>query len=209
MYSRSRSRSRSRKHKEYAAPYHRDKGLFLLVTPFTAAPLEVRDRMGEEVRTEEVDQDSLLLLLGSGLPAWLLEGTDGARLFHSPSHAVPSLPTHLSQRTTLARMKVRGGPAEDTASFNLLRFLPRTLFRCRAVALLNFSWLRMRRAGQGRLVRIAAILKKFSDCCEGSELCSTSASWSSLLKSQCEEGKYYCWMSCLDLPSNCSLVTPS
>jgi len=42
----------------------------------------------------------------------------------------------------------------------------------------------------------------------GSELCSssTSASWSALLKAQCEEGKPFCWMSCLDLPANCSLA---
>ena len=94
---------------QYAAPFHKDKGLFLLVTPFTASPLEVRDRRGGRVGTEEVrQQDSLLLLLGSGLPAWLLEGTEAAGLLHAPSHAVSSLPASLSHRTTLARMKVRG-----------------------------------------------------------------------------------------------------
>ena len=94
---------------QYAAPFHKDKGLFLLVTPFTASPLEVRDRRGERVSTEEVGQhDSLLLLLGSGLPAWLLEGTEAASQLHVPSHAVPSLPASLSHRTSLARMKVRG-----------------------------------------------------------------------------------------------------
>ena len=92
---------------QYAAPYHRDKGLFLLLTPFPGDPLLVRDRRGQEVMTEKVGEDSLLLLVGSGLPHWLLEGREAARLFHSPPHAVPSLPPGLSHRTTLARMKVR------------------------------------------------------------------------------------------------------
>ena len=91
----------------YAAPFHRDKGLFLLVTPFPGDPLVVRDRRGEMETTQEVAHHALLVLLGSGLPGWLLEGREGASQLHAPPHAVPSLPAHLSHRTTLARMKVR------------------------------------------------------------------------------------------------------
>ena len=42
---------------QYAAPFHRDLGLFLVVTPFPGSALVVRDRRGEVVSTEEVRQD--------------------------------------------------------------------------------------------------------------------------------------------------------
>ena len=98
---------------QYAAPFHRDLGLFLVVTPFPGSALVVRDRRGEVVSTEEVRQDGLLVLLGSGLADWLLEGSEAATLFHAPPHAVPSLPAHLGQRTSLARMKVRLEDCQD------------------------------------------------------------------------------------------------
>ena len=103
----------------YAAPWHRDKGLFLLVTPFPGVPLLVKDRRGEMVSTEEVDQHSLLLLLGTGLSDWLLEGRETTSKFHAPSHAVPSLPSVVSHRTTVARMKVRA-PASPPRTLRLV-----------------------------------------------------------------------------------------
>ena len=37
-------------------------------------------------------------------------------------------------------------------------------------------------------------------------LCATDLSWSGLQKAQCDEGKAYCWMDCLDLPTTCSMA---
>ena len=62
------------------------------------------DREGEIIRTDGLGPDSVLVLVSSGLPAWLLEGTREADMFHASSHAVPAL--HSEHRTILARMKV-------------------------------------------------------------------------------------------------------
>ena len=38
----------------YAAPFHTDKGLLLMITPFQEHPLQVKNKEGEIVETGEV-----------------------------------------------------------------------------------------------------------------------------------------------------------
>merc|ERR1719184_212493 len=64
-----------------ALPYHTDNGLYVLDT----------------------GDDTVLLLLGTGLTKWLLPSSS----LHAPAHGLPSLPTSLtSPRTVMARMTV-------------------------------------------------------------------------------------------------------
>ena len=39
---------------EYAAPFHTDNGLLLIITPFQEHPLQVKNKKGEIVETGEV-----------------------------------------------------------------------------------------------------------------------------------------------------------
>ena len=91
---------------QFAVPYHKDRGLFLLVTPSRSGPLLVRDSHGEVIRTDSLQADSVMVVMSSGLSDWLLEGTREAEMFHASSHAVPALASHTEHRTILARMKV-------------------------------------------------------------------------------------------------------
>ena len=48
----------------YAAPFHTDNGLLLMITPFQEHPLQIKNKMGEIVDTGEVrdlDLSSLLI----------------------------------------------------------------------------------------------------------------------------------------------------
>ena len=38
---------------------------------------------------------------------------------------------------------------------------------------------------------------------ETSSLCKDAGDWSRLQRQMCEDGQAFCWMSCLDLPSEC------
>ena len=59
---------------QYAAPFHTDNGLMLLLTPFQEHPLKIRNCQGELLITSHLSDDSIIVILASALPNWLLKG---------------------------------------------------------------------------------------------------------------------------------------
>ena len=59
---------------QYAAPFHTDNGLMLLLTPFQEHPLKIRNSQGELLITSHLSDDSIIVILASALPNWLLKG---------------------------------------------------------------------------------------------------------------------------------------
>jgi len=88
-------------------PYHTDNGLYLLLTPSDVSPLMIKHRDGSTHKMD-VSDDSIIMLLGTGLTSWLLPNH---HLFAAP-HAVPSL-APLAIRTVLATMKVAPNSARN------------------------------------------------------------------------------------------------
>merc|ERR1712126_560743 len=85
-----------------ALPYHTDNGLYVLLTPSSSLPLRALSKNGT-MHVLDTGDDTVLLLLGTGLTKWLLPSSS----LHAPSHGLPSLPTSLtSPRTVMARMTV-------------------------------------------------------------------------------------------------------
>jgi len=96
-----------------ALPYHTDNGLYLLITPSSHLPLLSVGRDGT-VHQLDTGNNTLILMLGTGLSSWLLRDEG----LHSPPHAVPSLPTN-SVRIVVARMTVaspNSTPQHDTTT---------------------------------------------------------------------------------------------
>ena len=91
---------------KHAAPFHIDSGLLLFLTPFKQLPLLVKSRAGHLVKTDRLGQDSVIVILASGLPSWLLKGSQTSQSFYASPHAVPSLTGSLTSRSVFARMKV-------------------------------------------------------------------------------------------------------
>ena len=60
--------------KDYAVPFHTDNGLLLFLTPDQSQPLVVRNKRGETMELSQVEDHSVIVLLGSALPGWLLKG---------------------------------------------------------------------------------------------------------------------------------------
>merc|ERR1719228_43364 len=85
-----------------AQAYHTDNGLYVLLTPSSSLPLRALSKNGT-MHVLDTGDDTVLLLLGTGLTKWLLPSSS----LHAPSHGLPSLPTSLSSpRTVMARMTV-------------------------------------------------------------------------------------------------------
>ena len=85
-------------------PFHKDSGFILLLTPFPLHPLIIKDKYGETLSTDGLKEDSVIVILGTGITEWLLGG--GGHSFHAASHAVAALDDQLSSRAVVARMKV-------------------------------------------------------------------------------------------------------
>ena len=85
-------------------PFHKDSGFILLLTPFPMHPLIIKDKYGETLSTDGLKEDSVIVILGTGITEWLLGG--GGHSFHAASHAVAALDNQLSSRAVVARMKV-------------------------------------------------------------------------------------------------------
>jgi len=88
-------------------PYHTDNGLYLLLSPSHVSPLMIKHRDGS-IHKINVSDDSIILLLGTGLTSWLLPDH---QLYATP-HAVPALDPQAS-RTVLAAMKVAPDSAKN------------------------------------------------------------------------------------------------
>ena len=91
---------------KYAAPFHIDRGLLLLLTPFRQHPLLVKARDGALLSTEDLDESAVIVIIASALPSWLLKGSQSSQSFYASPHAVPSLAADLQSRSVFARMKV-------------------------------------------------------------------------------------------------------
>jgi len=90
-------------------PFHTDNGFYVVLTPSSSLPLRYLSKDGEQHVLDTPD-DSIIVLLGTGLTSWLL-GPDSD--LHSPPHALPALSSSLSSkpRTVMARMRV--APAQS------------------------------------------------------------------------------------------------
>merc|ERR1711955_41146 len=53
-----------------ALPYHTDNGMYVLLTPSSILPLRTISKNGEV--NLDTDSSSVILLLGTGIPSWLL-----------------------------------------------------------------------------------------------------------------------------------------
>jgi len=90
--------------KKAAVPFHSDNGLLLLLTPFKEQPLLMKNKNGDVLTTGELDNDSVIVIIASALPNWLLKGTNSPK-FYPASHSVPAL-SEIATRTVFARMKI-------------------------------------------------------------------------------------------------------
>ena len=59
---------------DYAVPFHTDNGLMLFLTPFQEHPLVIRNRHDEHLDLSHIGDDSVIVIIGSALPNWLLKG---------------------------------------------------------------------------------------------------------------------------------------
>merc|ERR1712200_69256 len=91
---------------KYAAPFHTDNGVLLMITPFKEHPLQVKSKGGKILDTSSFGNSDLLVIIARALPEWLLRGSRMAGQFHAGSHAVPKLSHELKTRTVFARMMV-------------------------------------------------------------------------------------------------------
>ena len=95
-------------------PWHTDNGLFLLLTPSKDNDLKVKIGHDNEVGTDDLDDDAVIVLFGHALGEWLLQDKEeAAAMFEAAPHAVEAM-GRLRERAVYARMKVAPG----TATFN-------------------------------------------------------------------------------------------
>ena len=101
-------------------PNHVDNGLYLLVTPYPGHGMNILTSAGNEINTDDLNPDSILVLMGNGLTNWFLSG-DQAKDFHAVPHSVQAL-KHPGTRSIMAMMKI----APDQALVNGISF--KTMF---------------------------------------------------------------------------------
>ena len=58
-------------------PYHVDNGLYLIITSFPGHGLKLKNSDGNEMETDNLAANDILVLMGRGLTDWLL--TEGLR----------------------------------------------------------------------------------------------------------------------------------
>merc|ERR1719154_379840 len=137
--------------------------------------------MGEIVDTDNIGDDTLLILVAAGLPQWLLRGTKSSSKFFPVPHAVPSLFNDITSRTVFARMKVVPMDAFPTNALTEKKHLFKNFFH-------GFH-----QSGSEELC---------PQMNSGYPL-ALASSWSELKKKECSQSQAYCWMDCLDLPTTC------
>eukprot|EP00092_Neocalanus_flemingeri_P083625 GFUD01104975.1.p1 GENE.GFUD01104975.1~~GFUD01104975.1.p1 ORF type:complete len:361 (-),score=100.61 GFUD01104975.1:131-1192(-) len=142
--------------------------------------------MGEIVETGEIGEDAVLILLASGLPQWLLRGTESSSKFFPVPHAVPSLVNDVSSRTVFARMKVV--PMDAFPSNKMVK-------ENEDKKLFDSFFNNIQKAESEELCPIM-------NTKSASQLLLES-SWFALNQAQCSESEAFCWMDCLELPTTC------
>jgi len=99
----------------YSVPFHKDRGLILYVSHSPDHPVQIKNKKGSLLNTSNLDMNSVIVILGSGLTDWLLENSH----LHASSHGVPSLTEQLTHRVVVARMKF-GSKEKDNICVILL-----------------------------------------------------------------------------------------
>lgn len=151
-------------------PFHVDNGLFLILTPFPDHPLQVKLSNGQEISTQDVDHNSVLVLMGRGITDWLEQGFESPSLFHPAPHSVPRWEESIENRAVFARMKVAP-----------LDAVPINIGSLDRVRTFGDVFLESSVHADGKIER-------------------SLASWRQLNEDSCNEGTKYCWMSCMPLP---------
>ena len=90
---------------KYMVPFHKDNGLYLLITPFPGHGLKIQTNSGEIINTDQIKSDSLLILLGRGMTDWLLLDHSNRNDFYAVPHGVEPMDKP-GTRSVFARMKV-------------------------------------------------------------------------------------------------------
>ena len=171
----------------FAAPFHIDSGLLLFLTPFKKHPLLIKNRLQDDISTNNLDEGSVIVILASALPNWLLKGKKSSQKFFAAPHAVPSLSPNLLSRTVFARMKIAPDNAMPLSSGHQHHGL-------------NFGDYFSGKASAQPLEE-AASLCPLSDLAPELPVASPlQQDWSDLKMTECDSGKAFCWMNCLDLP---------
>jgi len=77
------------------------------VTPAHRQQLQIISKQGLVVNTDKIPLDSVIFIIGSALPNWLLPSSFPIELYPAP-HSVPhqTYPSSDESRTVLARMKI-------------------------------------------------------------------------------------------------------
>ena len=173
----------------FAAPFHIDSGLLLFLTPFKKHPLLIKNRLQENINTNNLDEGSVIVILASALPNWLLKDKNSSNKFFAAPHAVPSLSSHLLSRTVFARMKI----APDTA-------MPMSSGHHHHGT--NFGEYFSGKASAKPLKEAASLCPLSGLVSELPVASPLQQDWTDLKKTECDSGKAYCWMNCLDLPQD-------
>ena len=170
----------------FAAPFHIDSGLLLFLTPFKKHPLLIRNRLQQNLNTNILEEGSVIVIVASGLPNWLLKGKESSSKFFAAPHAVPSLSSNLLSRTVFARMKI----VPDTA-------MPLSSSGHHGLKFGDFFSGKV----SSRPLEEEASLCPLSGPAPGLPSASPlQQQWNGLKKTECDTDKAYCWMNCLDLP---------
>ena len=173
----------------FAAPFHIDSGLLLFLTPFKKHPLLIRNRLQQNLNTNILEEGSVIVIVASALPNWLLKGKESSSKFFAAPHAVPSLSSNLLSRTVFARMKI----VPDTA-------MPLSSSGHHGLKFGDFFSGKV----SSRPLEEEASLCPLSGPAPGLPSASPlQQQWNGLKKTECDTDKAYCWMNCLEVPSSC------
>ena len=180
---------RSSSTSNYMVPFHVDNGIYLIITPFEGHGLKLRLSSNKVVSTEGLETDSVIVLFGRGLTDWLLQDKDQkADMFHAVPHAVPTTSGETTlPRTVYARMKVAQPSAtpiirQEASKLSSSKTFEEMFMEARDSNYPDTS---------------------FNNLCPMSASTKQNEIWLGNMRKDCEEGKAFCWMSCLPLPAEC------
>ncbi|XP_059082953.1 uncharacterized protein LOC131880360 [Tigriopus californicus] len=165
--------------KSFMVPFHRDNGLFLILTPVPDHPLIIELESGNAISTGQLGPSTILVLMGLGTSDWLFQGEKRPDFWATP-HAVPSFDPGVKTRTVFARMKVVPNEA-----------VPILKTRELGPELLTFDEVFKRTSASG--------VESYSS----SDTERTFDNWTRTMEQSCDEGSAFCWMGCLSIPNNC------
>lgn len=196
----------------YAAPFHTDNGILLLITPFQEHPLQVRKLGGMIMDTSKLDDSSVLILIARALPEWLLRGNKEAAGFRPAPHAVQSLGLNLQDRTVFARMMIAPLNAIPVSHYSTKLTFEKIFFNqpltqgdlCLTGELDHSFQSRVPRDTdhQGHEGHQGHEKESMKTNHGNHNINKTDQAFEELKKDECSDPTTaYCWMGCLDLPS--------